>query len=81
MHVFKKLLHWEKEVERRPRSYLLRILAISFVSFLFVGFLFSRMMSTNSERSLLRALNELAIGEQTRMESRIDELETARIKK
>ena len=81
MRVFKRLFQWEKQVERRPRSYLLRILLVSFVSFMLLGFLFSRATSISSERNLSRALTELGVQEETRMESRINELETTRIKK
>jgi len=81
MRVFKRLLKWESEVERRPRSYLLRLLLISFVSFMLLGFLFSRIISLNSERNLSLSLIELSVQEETRMESRINEIETARIKK
>ncbi|HCS79175.1 TPA: hypothetical protein DIV55_05560 [Patescibacteria group bacterium] len=81
MRVFKRLFQWEKQVERRPRSYLLRILLVSFVSFMLLGFLFSRVTSISSERNLSRALTELGVQEETRMESRINELETTRIKK
>lgn len=81
MRVLKRLLKWEKQVERRPRSYLLKILLVSFVGFMILGYLFSRIAQMDSGRNLSRALSELGVQEQSRMESRIQDIQTERIKK